>query len=612
MINKRTRWNLRLRRRGSRRLAGGGQRYRRLAVEAAEERMLLSAAPLADLVSSAFDVQAAAELKREVVAVFVGPPGGGFGNPTQLGEWLASSTIGRRTWDGGATVVHGPSLSPASVSSRALVVVAPILDSTVPDNGFLGKDDRLRLDPSTDRLVAVLAQDELMGRSGELWFDDAWSVLGEDAVPSGTPRVDGFTPRDLDVAPVPTNSLNAEGRTDRVAVRWIGFRATADVEPAHPDAREPAWAAIGLLTGRVAEPAGSPTEGHASAATTSDPVEFVAVDAALVETTSWDAATRFVPVSSIGFPLETIRSPTELPSAVSPVDRTEGGFIELESRGANVGEAIPSMRLNALTIAEGTSRGAEENDADASTRGAGVPADAPAPSRTLAMPSAASSEKELALTEDREEPGEAADALEYQKASEKNVEAPPETRLTAIAAADLDVHDEEGGFIDLTCVVNEPVRLACNAIPTADGLVDGRGSPEALALDASRGRSQAFELAMAAAAGETAALPEGPAQRPVPGSGSPTASPLNWPDSKPPEPAPSLDTAVLESGAPAPRRSEAASTKEVEAGRANAAAVAHEQNRWSAGVTWIVGLALMNLIAVEPVAGDRRPGTATR
>jgi len=83
----------------------------------------------------------------------------------------------------------------------------------------------------------------------------------------------------------------------------------------------------------------------------------------------------------------------------------------------------------------------------------------------------------------------------------------PRIELLSIAPEELQATKNDGGMIDLTRVVNQPVRMG-EPPPAADGAwlanLTGvandpgnvRSPPETVAMDGSRGRCQAFELAM--------------------------------------------------------------------------------------------------------------------
>jgi hypothetical protein len=114
------------------------------------------------------------------------------------------------------------------------------------------------------------------------------------------------------------------------------------------------------------------------------------------------------------------------------------------------------------------------------------------------------------------------DAVEHDVESESEPESErradsDETRLRAIAPSALARDDSEGGWIDLTCMVNDPIRFDPQSDAEEDAspaLADAR-QPDQVALEdpsvaGSRGRSQVFELATARAEREAAAVADLP------------------------------------------------------------------------------------------------------
>ncbi len=146
----------------------------------------------------------------------------------------------------------------------------------------------------------------------------------------------------------------------------------------------------------------------------------------------------------------------------------------------------------------------------------------------FASPAADNAVADAGQASHNEPPADSGDDAADSDAVEQDVESEPEpkskrpgdsdeTRIRAIAPNALAHGESEGGWIDLTCVVNDPIRCDPNGAAGEDAspaLADAR-QPDQVALEdpsvaGSRGRSQVFELATARAEREAAAVADLP------------------------------------------------------------------------------------------------------
>ena len=187
-----------------------------------------------------------------------------------------------------------------------------------------------------------------------------------------------------------------------------------------------------------------------------------------------------------------------------------------------------------------------------------------------------------------------------------------EGHLTAIAPADLASEESEGGLIDLTCVVNEPVRLAGGTVVEPEdasaGLADGeqvvQATTEELAVDGSRGRSQVFELAMATGPADGASELRTHLDQTAPiGHLEATAPFVALPDSASSDQVSSEEAASAQSGAHETVFAEMAGE---DADARSSTASQENQNHWSASLLPLLGPVAITLGVAERAAYTRR------
>lgn len=429
-------------------------------------------------------------------------------------------------------------------------------------------------------------------------------------------------PSVLVVGTPPNGELPADGPEIWVAFEHFSGRITdGQSAPSPPDAGVPGQFAVGGFATDVTEPGvDSPIiEGRILADLTSLPLESTSsvgrsdTGLSTIDLHRMDDSQE-THSATTAFAVETAGPLADLGSAATQVPVNEGGLIDIGTSLSNeyLLMSIDAVGGNSLTDfpeVESLAKDLDGSDVKPITRGeaaldAGSVNTPPSTSRITPRDDGLAAVPGAERSERMEETDEEASSSDSEEGGAR------ESHLTAIAPADLASEESEGGLIDLTGVVNEPVRLAGETAvesgDSAQGLVHGeqpdQAAAEELAVVGARGRSQVFELAMATGRADGAREVQPRVDRTAP-IGNPAAI---RPFVALPDPASGDHVSSPEGASPQSDAHETVFAEMAEEDADVLTSAANEENHWSASLIPLLGPAVISLGIAERTAHARR------